>query len=742
MAVAAALVVMAAPCAGAAEQPERVVLYSIPGITWEDVLAAPTPVLDGLIDDGAVSANVVRSAVWRTNVVRGYATLGAGQRAVGQSDETGRVALAADAAYENGTAAEAVARRNPGARIGGIVHPELTRLASSSGDEDYGAEPGALGEALARAGIGRAVITAADIATEPDEDEMRRAAVLGIADRSGTVDTGALDGLVRREPTAPFGIATDRAAFVSAVSRALRDAQVVLVDPGETQRADEYASLTQPEQADRMRLSALTRADELLGEIVEQLGPRDMLFVVVPSSPKDGSRDTLTPLVAHGPGVEPGWLGAPTTRRDGLTQLTDVAPTILDALGIPQPVAMTGAPMTSVASGSIDRPAHLADLDRLTDVHATFAPIAAGVLIGLISVMAILTFVTFLSPARPGRTWLLTSTYAVLAVAPAATIVRALSLDASTAAATVSFVVTVAVLAAAARLVPGHRLAGGVVLLLLSVAINAGDLLARAPFQPNSAFGGSPVVGGRFYGIGNPGHAILISAAILGLTALAELRRQDRLPHWSGAALVAVVLIVGLPGFGANFGGFVSGSAAVAVAYGLARRARIRWSWLAGVAIGVVVLAVGLALLDMSRDPTERTHLGRFAALVASGGFGGALTTIQRKASAAVGTLGFTRWTYVIPLSAAVLALLLYKPSGVLRDVIPKHPVLRAGLVGALAHGIVGFATNDSGVVIPALVLVHAVPLLVLMALEAQRETVPSSASVDSRRTATPILDP
>src|SRR5207302_5987691 len=62
-------------------------------------------------------------------------------------------------------------------------------------------------------------------------------------------------------------------------------------------------------------------------------------------------------------------------------------------------------------------------------------------------------------------------------------------------------------LALLAAFVPGPRWAGGVALLVLSVVLIAGSLVARSDAQLNGVFGNSPIIAGRFYGVGNLGYA-------------------------------------------------------------------------------------------------------------------------------------------------------------------------------------------------------------------------------------------
>ena len=70
-----------------------------------------------------------------------------------------------------------------------------------------------------------------------------------------------------------------------------------------------------------------------------------------PLSPS-GSWNRLTPFLRSGPSMGGGPLQTDTTQTPGLISSRDVAPMVLDALGVPQPIQMTGAPAVSHPSGS------------------------------------------------------------------------------------------------------------------------------------------------------------------------------------------------------------------------------------------------------------------------------------------------------------------------------------------------------------------------------------------------------
>lgn len=252
--------------------------------------------------------------------------------------------------------------------------------------------------------------------------------------------------------------------------------------------------------------------------------------------------------------------------------------------------------------------------------------------------------------------------------------------------------------------------------MLVHTAMVTVDLLTGGYLQVNAVFGNSLLAAGRFYGISNTGFSALLGAGILGLTGLADLRGNRRGPWWLAGGMLALVLVIGLPPFGANLGGMITAGAAAGITFLLARTGYIRWRTLL-LALGAAVAVTALvAFLDLLRPTDSQTHLGRFAAMIISGE--GALTVMRRKALQSLSTLGFTRWTYAIPVAVAVVAVLLHRPRGVLRSVIPQHPMLRAGLWGCLAGGVVGFAVNDSGIAVPAMIVAHAVPLLVLIGVD------------------------
>ncbi|HVF14732.1 MAG TPA: glycosyltransferase, partial [Acidimicrobiales bacterium] len=341
-----------APSAGAT----KVLLVGIPGLAWADVGNGTMPNLDRLVGTGALAAMSVRTGSAHPAVAEGYATLGAGARLKVDNSS----ASAVD--HDPGGAVD------PPSTGGPIVVATAAELRRSAG-RHLPTGAGDLGQALHASGRRTAVVGAADLPVEirwPTLPQARparfRPAALALMDRDGEVDTGVVDParLVLADPAAPFRERADPDLVVAATRQALADADVVLVDTGDMTRVAALAEVQQEIFADLARDFAVEDTDAILGRLVADLPPATLVLVVSVVPPDEEWR--LTPMVAAGAGVVPGQLFSPSTKRRGLVTLTDLAPTVLAAVGAPVPAEMTGHPLRYTPGEP--NVARLARLDR------------------------------------------------------------------------------------------------------------------------------------------------------------------------------------------------------------------------------------------------------------------------------------------------------------------------------------------------------------------------------------------
>ena len=718
MALVTGVGLLAAGSAGAAaERPRvrRVLILSLPGTTWAALDEAEVPHLDAFLAGAALGSTSVRAIEKTTRPGDGYVTIGAGTAAAG-------VARVEGLAFDVGEPRHVVSVGRPA-------------LAQDARHRHRGAEVGAFGEALARAGVNRGVVGNADVALrlgdDPDADyevgphddaAYHREVAQGLADHAGVVPFGSVGrSLLREDPTAPFGIRLDpdRAvgAFRSAWDRPGRT--VVLFEASDLARLHTLHKGVPPGRRPDPDLARRTfeATDELIGRILADVDlRRDAVVVTAPSDPGDGVHLTVAGLRA--PGVPTGLLDSATTRRAGYVTLPDLGPTVLDLLGVARPDSMEGRPYEiHPRSWSVPPVARFVEADR----EARFRDRMLGPVTGAYVTIEILLglAVAFVLVRHPGwrrlrRAFNLVGLW-LLAVVPLTFLGSVLDITA-----VAPYLLLVmgggAVLAAGAAALRGpiRPLAA---LLGLLLAVHIGDVMTGAHLQMATVFGYSPTVGGRFAGFGNLAFGQVAAGAILLAGILAHRFGPQRGLRAAVAVLAVTLLAIGMPFWGADVGGVLAAVPAfMLVALGLSGRS-VSPGRLAALAAGGVAAVGALGLLDLLRPAERRTHLGRLFEQMGEDGLRPLTDAIQRKIASNLSVIPTSIWIPLVPAVLAFYTWLAYGSSFRLAEIKRRAPAMRPAFVGLLVAAVLGFALNDSGIAVPAMMLGVLNPVLVRLAL-------------------------
>lgn len=698
--------IRAAQAAPTASRAEHVVVVGVAGLRWDDVSAAATPTLARLAGSGSVGALSVRSAPGVTCPGEGWLTLGAGTYAA--LEDPGRTrphrGCAARGVPPVTTTGESAA--GEGAVAEQAVVPTFPGIARLNGALRFGATPGLLGATLSSATLSTATVRCAT-AVGPG-------AALAAADAQGQV--------ARYSPDLP-----------AEPGPLLAACPLTVVDLGTLPAAADGAVAGSGGGPASARSRAAQEADDRLAAI-ERAAPAGTVLVVAGVAESTATDPRLHVAVVTGPGFGSGWLRSGSTRRLPYVQLVDLAPTALELLGAQVPASMAGRPVRGAAPG---RPDGLdATVDRLVDAdaRATTQRVAVGPFFVALGVASLLVYgLVGLAlrrtpgpgpPARPHRRRLLAGVATALAAVPAATFLgnlvpwwrvplpppwRALPLAALVA-------VLAATTAAVAMSGPGRRRPGWSMAVVgaVSTATVALDAVTGSRLQIDTMLGYNPLVAGRFTGIGNIAFAVLGAGGVLLAAALAAARSRGAALAGVAGVGVPLVLIDGAPGWGADFGGvltLVPAFVAVALAVTGTRVTAARLA-LAGLAGAVLVGSIGVA--DWLRPVQSRSHFGRFVASVVDGTAG---STLERKLLTNLDLLLAGPHTLAGLAAVVALVVTVLRPPVVLRRAYGAVPALRAGLVGVVVLGLVGAATNDSGVAVPVLAASVAVPLVLALCL-------------------------
>jgi hypothetical protein len=381
-----------------------------------------------------------------------------------------------------------------------------------------------------------------------------------------------------------------------------------------------------------------------------------------------------------------GTLTSDSTRMRGFVLSTDLAPTILDRLGIAVPGDMTGEPID--ADGTVD-PAYVRDLaDRLAVIGPRRAPVV-GVSVLVWLVLAALALLVF---RRPGLQVALTILATTLTLIPAVLLLCAALEPGELAERLIVGMGCPGLAALLLWLAPGLRglaIAGAV-----SVVAYAADVVAGSHLTELSLIGPNPIGGTRFYGIGNELEAT-VAALVPIATGAALAGWRPRSGPRAAALAFAVTGLAAIgafaPGqFGADVGAAVALSIGTAVAIGIGLGAR-KWRW-AWVIIAPAAAVAALIAVDLASGGDA--HLTR--SVLSAGGLGDLGQVLQRRAELSAHSFGRYSGSAIFWIIVALIVAGLLGWRSV-RGWFREREALWAGFLGAIAATLAGTLANDSG---------------------------------------------
>ena len=716
---AAVLLLLTAAPALAQDDCARSVVLALPGVMWSDIERHEPPNILEAIEDGAWGSISVRTNSSRTSLASGFVTMGSGTRVDGGVTTGGPAEEAAEAPEF----------------VEGVRAAGVDEVKAGATDDGYGARPGALAGALEAPVY---AIGNGDLGKPaPAPIGFGRWTLLAAMDPDGVIDAAATgDDLLMDDGAAPYGVRTDPERLSEAVEDFFEDGDcgVAFIDQGDLTRFDQWTMATGRDEVNEdlaaLQREALMASDELVGELRSGLRPEDLLLIVSPTSPAWADEAHLGVAVAVGGPFDSGAsLESASTRRASLVTLPDIAPTILEHSGVDRPPAMNGRAMVPVPTADPPR-----DTMPALDDESVFIDQVKGPISGVFILFQVVVYVLLLLLLVSGRQNGVGSTaartlqmcgLAVVAFPVSTYLAGVFDGHALGGAAFGALLVALtAALVLAATFVFKSRLDRLLALAAFTWLVVALDLVTGSMLQLNTVFGYSPIVAGRFAGAGNIVFAVLGVTAVLtgALIAYRFSSRWFAMPLVVGLFVVTIV-IDGAPAFGSDVGGVLALVPALGITLLLlsGRKPRFRTVVLAGLA-GVAALGVFL-VVDLSLPPESQTHLARLYEDTRDRGFGALFDTIERKAASNLRVFTSTIWTYFVPPALLAMVYLLRRPSGRWQQFAFDYPKLRAGLIGGLVLAVTGFAVNDSGIVIPAVILSFLVPmaLLVHLSMEASR---------------------
>jgi hypothetical protein len=697
---------------------------------------AEMPHLQRLAQQGAAGFMNVNTGDRKGSAAAAYATIAEG---VPTSLGAPLVAYSRDETM-NGSPAVDVYRQTFDRPAGDsrVLLLSMAALEKRRSQREFAGRPGSLGDELRAQGLQAAVYGNADRGPSASW----RPGVLLASDGEGRVDFGDVSSRTTQvAPDRPYGERTDYNALWTSYQHAASKTALAVFDLADLDRLSAYQSQLAPERYADLHRQTLQEIDNFLAEVEKWAGPRRLVMVVSPqaaSSQSGLAAERLAPVVLAGGDIAPGTvLTSATTRRAGIVSNLDLAPTLLGFLGAVQPAEMIGYPLEGTDALAQDELPALNRNVLWRYEHRSAVLTMVGVLAGLGLIGAVLRLLGGVPiPLRLLRAGL----WSVLAL-PLALYVLPLQHPQNLWAVAGGVLATQILLVFLPfRIAPFCRELHGRILWLAGCTfmLVVGDICTGGRLAGASLLSYDPIVGARYYGIGNEymgvligcsllvygawRHKILQRAATRGESAIDSVPAR-RTPWFSRLALLGgalLTLFFASPSLGTNTGGTLTMAGTVALLIALQRR------WRPLPALGLLTGAIALAFAGLwwlnASPVSSPSHIGAATHLVLQGGAPEVWRILARKGEMFRRLLFSSIWpTALLGVQAFLLWWLTCAPNRT-ASWRQRSPHLVTALTAGAGGGIIGLFTNDSGIVVLAMMSLFASFPLFLIWLEGEEE--------------------
>jgi hypothetical protein len=552
---------------------------------------------------------------------------------------------------------------------------------------------------LTEASLRTAFFGNADLPWRPN-----RSAKILISDEYGAVDRERSDrSILRADPEFPFGYSTDYQKISTLVLEALPTSALILVETGDLERLEGYRGLMPEERWRFWRAEILTRIDQMLGHLRAVIPPETGIVVLVttPSPADDGNVPPFLPLLIDQRQGKPGLLTSPATREQGLITRAD-----LDAL------------LHNLVAGELDgreqvrtTPGTWQNLQqKRTDwwLNLKQRKVILRIYLYLLLCLLLSSFIL------PFTSWQRLTAFNRELLPAAAFLPLTLLLLAPFKITGWSVLSGLLILSvggqwALARWLFPTRLSAYRGLLVGTALIILGDLLGGSKLMLASLLGPSPVLGLRFYGLGNEYLGVLLGTFILGT---ADFFISSPGLKWTGMLWGVIVLLIFSPSGGANFGG------GVALTYGawlIYRRIRPPKTAKVYYLRFALCLLLGLSLQFLKTGPGGLSHLDQTLHLLRQGAWDLVLAIAVRKMRMNLELINYSPLGYLLLFGFIIFMLGLYIAERTASFDRHKAEWYWEGMMLTVYTGLMALLANDSGIVVLAPMEIY--PLIILAEL-------------------------
>ena len=687
----------------------KVILFIIDGVNWQEIKKVKAPNLEKLINDRAAVGLMNTKTADDLEPVDTYLTIGSGVRARG--GVVGKLSFNFGERWQNSRAQDIYQRRIAKLKDkSAVINISLAQLKSFNQSSPYQAQVGNLGTVLAKKDLSIAVLGNADIYNS----YRRQVALLGI-NKYGIIKQGDIGRQTNQLAIQyPSFYLTNKSYLINKFNDYLPKNDLIIVESGSTSRIETLKYKLTSQKFKEAKREAIKQADSLLGALAAELDlSRDYLIVLAPTPAKAYMKQgyKLSWALVAGPTIEPGLLSSDTTNQLGLITNLDILPTIYSYLVAEPKLKFTGQPITSNAHFTPSN--YLNNLNEEIKIIFSWRPIVVKLFIALQIIILTVSGLNLIGKRKFSlKSDLLCGVILMINYLPLFFLFAKFFIK-------FSLLTTLLCWIGGSLLLVWFSLRcfskdEAVIYIpnLLIVSTLIIDLWTGGRLLKVSLLGYSPVIGARYYGLGNEYMGLLIGSMFVLLTLFFELKgRVDNKLFF--IVVLGLIITIGAPGLGANFGGLLTAVFISLLSYSYLNELNLNLSTFLIISLVGVLIIGGLLAFDLITG--AQTHFMRLFLKLEQNGLEELIRVVQRKLAINLRLLEWTIWTKVLLAFVFILVILFNHPQGLIAKIIERYPFFSAGLKALLWGSLVAGILNDSGVVVVATLLL--VPVFTLLYL-------------------------
>jgi len=574
-----------------------------------------------------------------------------------------------------------------------IANLEIGRLYNQNEDNKYSPYIGALGDSLHNKGLKTAVYGNSDT----DEEIIRYASLIPM-DSKGLIDYGNVDNILISDNAYPYGLKTDYDKILEEVKEVSTKASLIVVDTGDLARLDSYSNSLSNSTFIEKRETILKDIDNFIGQLVDEIDREKSLLMIISPNSSDERIDEskLSPIIIWGKDVKEGTIISSTTNQKGIVTNLDIAPTVASFLNIPMVKTSGNAIEYLDRDNAFDYIAKMNGRINLTSRVRSKTLTTYGII--SIIIMLLVSTIVFLKLKIDNRIGsILEISLVTLYGLPLIFLLISLFNINNMIKFIISLVISISIFISISIKFNRKRL---LYLLTFFYFILIGvDILTNDLISNYSVLSHDPIIGARYFGIGNEMVGLFLAVSMLSLGLL-----YSRFPKKAICLLIALILVilVGHPKLGANVGGLITFLSAVTY-FGIElfnKRLNMKNIFIIGFSIALGIAIIGF--IDVKFNPNT-THLGRTLIQISNEGFYIVENIIVRKLLMNIKLVGISFWTKVLLFNVIIHGILSIFHKDIFDKIVEKR--VQKVYLSCIVGSIIGFIVNDSGLILSSIAI-------------------------------------